>query len=84
MKLADRVRLTFFTSKRFLPSAPPSAAPALDLLASFFDGAVEPEGASVMSTSAMVIDFVLCLYGRFKDEGTSVGGVDGAGGSLYL
>lgn len=54
------VRLTFLTSKRFLPSAPPSAAPPLDLLVSFFAGAVEPEGASVMSTSAIVFSGCLC------------------------
>ena len=47
------VFLTFLTSKRFLPSAPLSAAPAF-LLIAFFAGAVDPEGASVISTSAIV------------------------------
>lgn len=45
---------TFLTSKRFLPSAPPSAALAF-LPTAFFAGPLEVEGASVMSTSAMVV-----------------------------
>src|SRR3954467_9473796 len=46
--------LTFFTSKRFFPSTPPSAAEALDFPVAFLTGAVDPEGASVISTSAML------------------------------
>lgn len=50
----QRRLLAFFTSKRFFPSAPPSL-PAFPLPATFFATAAEPEGASVMSTSAMLI-----------------------------
>lgn len=59
MRRLETGALTFLTSKRFLPSAPPS--PAFALLATFLDAVAEPEvtGASVISTSAM-----LCAYDR--------------------
>jgi len=68
----------FLTSKRFLPSAPPSAAlPALALPSDFLNGAVEPEGASVISTSAMMtVVGELCVW-----RGWLGGGEGGSGGS---
>lgn len=64
------VVLTFLTSNRFLPSAPPSAAPPFALLATFL-GTTEPEGASVMSTSAILIFLPVCR--RISGCGWDVG-----------
>jgi hypothetical protein len=64
------VRLTFLTSNRFLPS-PPSA---LALPTAFLTGAVDVEGASVISTSAMV--FLVLLEGE-RLEMMGSGGVMG-------
>lgn len=59
------VCLTFLTSKRFLPSAS-AAPPAFALPVAFFTGAVDPEGTSVISTSAML--FVESCGRRLKSR----------------
>jgi len=70
----------FLTSKRFLPSALPSDPPALALPTVFFAGTDDPEGASVISTSAMVI---CCCECREKSgEGADGGVVPGSRRSL--
>jgi len=65
VKACGSKHLTFLTSKRFLPAAPVSDPPALALPTAFLARAADPEGASVISISAMVTGLPLRWW---KDE----------------
>jgi hypothetical protein len=74
VKACGSRHLTFLTSKRFLPAAPVSDPPALALPTAFLARAADPEGASVISISAMVTGLPLRWW-KDEKEVDVVGGV---------